>query len=419
MANQKSVDKTLNIRFDLFWERNMRLIHYWENVEKRVYAILIKIIEKRYGYTETKDRLIYNINWDPSRRQKRVLIAYLDLSMTGNEIIRGSRHTNRYELYKIILFFIQKDYVLDICHCNDVNAIECAKKQKYDVIFGLGHVFRKMAETSDAYKILYLTENPYSFSYKKEMERITYFYNRHHIKISFARTGHFFYKSDEELADAVICLGDPKQIRMSEKDVIRIWPSAMINDNYFDISKRNRKNFLVLGTDGFVHKGIDLLLEVFAKHSDWNLFLCGSNIKKTIKKLKYPAIPANIHDCGFVNVYSDSFLRYVETCTFILLPSCSEASPTAILTGMCHGLLPIIMNGQGMDEMDEYCYYFENYDLASIERKLNEVIELSQDECIDRAYKVMDYARNKFTLENFQREIYHALSSILEKDRTK
>ena len=78
MANQKSVDKTLNIRFDLFWERNMRLIHYWENVEKRVYAILIKIIEKRYGYTETKDRLIYNINWDPSRRQKRVLIAYLD-----------------------------------------------------------------------------------------------------------------------------------------------------------------------------------------------------------------------------------------------------------------------------------------------------------------------------------------------------
>ena len=77
------------------------------------------------------------------------------------------------------------------------------------------------------------------------------------------------------------------------------------------------------------------------------------------------------------------------------------------------------MNGQGMDEMDEYCYYFENYDLASIERKLNEVIELSQDECIDRAYKVMDYARNKFTLENFQREIYHALSSILEKDRTK
>lgn len=53
-----------------------------------------------------------------------------------------------------------------------------------------------------------MTENPYAVSYANEQERIDYFYERTHKKIPLSRTGNFYIKGDEDLADAVICLGE-------------------------------------------------------------------------------------------------------------------------------------------------------------------------------------------------------------------
>ncbi len=372
-----------------------------------------KKVEKKCGYQESKEKFITNINWNPSSKQRRVLISYLDFGWAGERIAAGATHTNLFELYPIIRYFLHQDFVLDICGCNDTAAIEYAKRRDYDIIFGLGTVFRALALTSDTFRILYLTENPYDISLQREQERVNYFYDRNHVKPSLERTGIFYQKDDEKLADAIICLGHPGYVAHTGKQVIRVWPSALMSSAIPEFSGRSPKNFLVLGTDGFIHKGIDLLVETFQNHSDWNLFLCGNNTQRALKKLKYPPLPPNIQNCGFVSIDSDAFLTLAQACTYILLPSCSEALPTAVLTGMCHGLLPIIMKGNGMDDLSEYCLYFDAYDLSSIERKLREATQCPQSFCTDKAYKVMRFAREKFTLGNFQTSMENALSEIL------
>ena len=81
----------------------------------------------------------------------------------------------------------------------------------YDYILGFGDMFRLARKRNPkAFAVIYMTENPYAVSYANEQERIDYFYERTHKKIPLSRTGNFYIKGDEDLADAVICLGEKK-----------------------------------------------------------------------------------------------------------------------------------------------------------------------------------------------------------------
>lgn len=360
-----------------------------------------------------QNQYLLNLNRDISGKQKRVLISYIDYVYVGKELACGVQHTNRNELCQIIRYFLKKNYILDICACNDTNIIEYAKKQQYDVIFGFGDVFRNIAVGSNAVKILYVTENPYTVSYEREQERIEYFYERKKIRTNFVRTGVYYHKDDEKLADVIICMGDERYFSDLNVEVRRIWPTTLVNTHKIAFEKRSTKNFIVLGTDGFIHKGIDLLVEVFSLHRDWHLYLCGRNISKILKKLKYLPIPDNIHDCGYVDVQGRQFVELAEKCTYILLPSCSEAPSTAVITGMSHGLLPIVMRGNGLDEMKEYCLYFEGFLLKEIEKAIYNAASTSNAECLEKAERVMKYAKETFTIGNYTKNLERILNTYL------
>lgn len=377
--------------------------------------ILVDKIEKKCGYG--KSQYILNLNKNAVKEQKRVLIAYMDYVYVGKELADAPQHSNRYEFCQIIYYFLKYDYVLDICACNDISIIDYVKRQNYDVIFGLGQVFREAALRSKAYKILYMTENPYDISYQREQERIQYFYERHKIKTKMVRTGIFYYKDDEKLADAVICMGDEKYFSGLNVDVKRIWPTAIANPYEISFSDRDIKNFLVLGTDGFIHKGIDLLVEIFSIHKDWNLYLCGYNITKTLKKLKYSLLPNNIHDCGYIDVTGKCFVELAQKCTYLLSTSCSEGLSTSVLTAMYHGLLPVIMKGNGMDDLEEYCLYFDGYHLEDIENAINYAISKTKEECKIKAMKIMEYARERFTIERFNDTLERTFNVLLETEK--
>lgn len=368
-------------------------------------------IEKKCGHG--KNQCILNLNKTAVKGQKRVLISYMDYVYVGKELADATQHSNRYEFCQIIHYFLKHNYVLDICACNDADIIDYAKKQDYDVIFGLGQVFRTVALQSKAYKILYMTENPYDISHQREQERIQYFYERHKMRTKMVRTGVFYHKDDEKLADAVICMGDEKYFFGLNVDVKRVWPTAIANPYDISFDDRDIKNFLVLGTDGFIHKGIDLLVEIFSIHKDWNLYLCGYNIAKTLKKLKYSSLPENIHDCGYIDVTGKHFVELAQKCTYLLSASCSEGLSTAVLTAMYHGLLPVIMKGNGMDDLEEYCLYFDGYRLEDIENAVKKATFRSQEECKVQAAKIMKYARDRFTIERFTDTIERELNMLL------
>lgn len=371
--------------------------------ESRFASLFIET--NRYG------NIVPNINLDLTKKQKKVLLVYLDLVDASAQIASyyyknesGAMHTNRSELFQIINCFVKMDYCIDVCAHDDKKALKYIEMNEYDIIFGLGEVFRWAVEHKKAFKVLYLTENPYYISCQREKERLDYFFARYHKKKDMVRTGMFFKENEEKNVDAVVCLGEEKYVRNQNETVYKIFPSAFFNKEFrFEKCIERKKNcFLVLGTDGFVHKGNDLLVEVFNNHPEWELYLCGVGITDIINKelnlkLKYN----NIHDCGYINVNSNSFLELVNKCSFIIQPSCSEATSTAILTGMRHGLIPIVSQGNGFEAFKEYCLFFDGFHLEDVELAIKRATEFSNDEIRERSEQIYDYAKDVFTLKRY------------------
>ena len=361
------------------------------------------------------DRFVPDINLDCTRKQKRVLVAYIDFFRASRDVESGSVHTNRFELFQIIRCFIKMGYVIDVCSCEEKEALPIIRNKKYNVIFGMGEVFRNAIEShEDAFSILYLTENPYEVSQQKEQERIDYLYERKKVKWQIERTGRVFYKDDEQKADAVLCMCNPDYLKHTGESVRQIIPSTFFNPSFqWTFERKKITNFLVLGTAGFVHKGIDILVEVFEKHEEWNLYLCGHNNTKIMEKLGYHNPYGNIHDCGYIDVNDDVFLGLVSKCTFILLPSCSEGISTAVLTGACHGLIPIVTKEAGVSFLQQWMIELSGYLVEDIESTLLDAVKLSQKELRQRSFELCEYIADRFSLNEFTKNFEIALSQLL------
>ena len=139
--------------------------------------------------------------------------------------------------------------------------------------------------------------------------------------------------------------------------------------------------------------------------------MCGKEIKEECKKLGL-SLTENIVDCGFIDVESDKFLELVKICPFVLLPSCSEGMSTSLLTCMRHGLIPVTMRGTGMDELEDYCEFFEDYHISAIEDKLEKLISFDRKKILEHSNKIYQYANNNFTLEAYTKGLKRCFEEL-------
>lgn len=359
------------------------------------------------------ENIVLGINQDCLREQKKILVSYLDYDRTAYSLRHDNAHTNLQEMMQMVKVLIEMGFCIDVCACNNADAALEMPSDYYDYIIGFGDMFRLAKQRNPkAYTIMYMTENPYAVSKAGEQERIDYFYERTGKRISFSRTGKFYLENDEMLADAIICLGEKRYFQNAV--IHRVYPSAFKNSKYIENNNEKRKstNFLVFGVKGFVHKGNDLLIEVFKNHPEWKLFMCGREIAEECKRLGIK-LPANVIDCGFVDVASDKFLELVDVCPFVLLPSCSEGMSTSLLTCMRHGQIPVTMRGTGMDELADYCEYFEDYHISAIDSKLEELTAMKPKEIREFSNRIYQYANENFTLKSYTEHLRKCFEELL------
>lgn len=365
--------------------------------------------------------IITNINYNPTDVQKKILLIYLDYGSVTKEISEfkrrtdsGSLHTNRYELFVILHVFSELNYVVDVCGNNDESAIEYIKSQKYDYIIGLGDVFRWCVDHMEAMKILYLTENPYYISYHHEAARIEYYFSRTGKKVELVRSGTFYKLDEEKKVDAIIGMCEEEYLKQVFVPKQIIYPSAFKNTKKIDYSNRCKKSFLLFGADGFIHKGVDVLVEVFSKHPEWQLYLCGSYISGNIEKLLGKCyLTENIHDCGYVAVNSQVFIELSEKCSFIILASCSESISTGVLTGMRHGMIPVVTKESVRSEIFEYCYLLNDFYIEQIEHDIEEIMTISSEELELKQTEVERFANQEFSLTSFKERFTKAFKNVI------
>jgi hypothetical protein len=361
--------------------------------------------------------LVLNINYNCYPDQKKALICYVAYGYFTDLGNPGIGRTQPFEIMKIVSSFSALGYVIDIIKYNDIKSYELIKNKKYDLIFGFGEAFYQLTNLQPtAISILYMTENHPEFSYREEKKRLDYFYERHRRKIKITRSGRF-YKTYHlnKIYSHIITMSETKPLESLYHNPHTIFPTGITNPKYtFEVKDHlhARKNFLWLGSSGAVHKGLDLLLDVFNQRNNIILHICGLgkierenlNIQRT----------ENIVEYGFIDIKSDIFLELVDMCSFIILPSCSEACSTSITTGMLHGLIPIVIRDTGFNRLGDNAIFLEDFKVDYINLKLNEFSNFDPDRLTILSRQAFGFARQNFTIQAFENSFKDILTDILK-----
>ena len=263
-----------------------------------------------------------------------------------------------------------------------------------------------------------MTEAPFNYAEKKENERYVYYSERHGktIKRTDSRAGLYYLKDQEKRADIIMYQGVDEHFASLGKPTFKVFPNAFINDGFSiqESNKRKKNNkFLIYGvSNNWIRKGIDLAFEAFEKHPELELYICDRDLHKQAKKMGYNTWPRNIHDCGFIDFKSNAFLDLIYECSFIVLPSSFEGFPSSVVTGMVHGMIPIVTHGIGLDSFVEECFFFDDYKIESIEEKLLAASSLSKEEICKRSVHNISVGKELFSLSTFSSSFISLLDFI-------
>lgn len=381
-------------------------------------VIWVKIKDYYYNLIAMNPPVIRNINYNSGAIQKKVLLSYLTSGYTVN-IEKSSGRTIIPEIFKIVRVFSELEFSIDLTNCNDIKSIEIIKDTKYDMIFGFGEVFYRMSELQpEAITVLYMTEQHPEISYIEEKKRIEYFYERHKRHVPIMRSG-MFYRIEHlrKKYNSIITLSETEPLKSMYDNPYTIFPTGIINSQFVFEDKDHsisRKNFLWLGSSAVIHKGLDLLIDIFSRRDDISLHICGLN-RKTRELLGIP-LGINIIDHGYIDIQSDTFLTLAKECSYSILPSCAEGFATSITTSMLHGLIPIVMRDTGFNRLGDYALFLDDYEITNLTTKITEFSNRDPDTLKRLSMKVYDFARENFVLEKFENNFRSIMKEIIEYD---
>lgn len=181
-----------------------------------------------------------------------------------------------------------------------------------------------------------------------------------------------------------------------------------------------RRRFLWFGSKGFVHKGLDLVLEAFAEMPEAELLVCGPIADEpqfvNLYRRELYELP-NIRTLGWIDVTSPRFLEITQSCIALVFPSCSESASASSITCMHAGLIPMLTREAGVP-FGDYGSVLTDPSIDGIRQAIADLIAMPTQELKRRAVAAWDYARSHHTREQY-RLAYHRMIERILRDRQK
>jgi len=381
-----------------------------------------------FGIRITKKLKIYSqyqFNVFKSSYKDKVLLSYI-----VEPFVNGLNysHTNYLECYTVAEIFHNLGFSIDVV---DFALNKRIDYNKYKVIFGMGSVLEKSfyySEVGKPIKIFYSTGCNLIYSNVNTILRVRDFYNKHkRLLISSSRFISQSQYLQSLLSDGVIVLGNQFVLNTftdydpNGKDrYYRLNP--FFYDVYdIDLDKKDfskaKKNFLWFGSGGLIHKGLDILLDIFCQLSDINLHICG-NLQKERGFFDYYRLfltkYTNIIYHGFIKIDSDDFKELMNTCGYVVYPSVSEGGSPSVLNTMANGgLVPIITKASGLN-MDSFGWVIERPDVDLFKDIINKAVLLSDKELKEKSIKVKSHVRNTYNYEVYKQNLTFIIQEILK-----
>ena len=349
---------------------------------------------------------------------RNALMVYLTNPFFSAETMES--HQNFWQMVEIAKELKARGYNVDVI--DYYNKYTRPKKQ-YDLLLNIqpteSMLFRKNLKP-DAIKIAYLTVSNPSYGNAAEQKRLDALQDRRGVALKLRRDWPLLSKEIENY-DAAFMIGNSFNYR-SYTDEFRMPPVHYIRNNGYvfdfqtDYSKKDPKKFLFFASSGQVHKGLDLLLEVFSKENfSCELYVCSlfqeeTDFLECYKKELYET--SNIHAIGFINIRAEEFRNLAETCTYAITPSCSEARVGAMLTVMSAGLIPICSRDCGYDE-DE-AIQLEDCTLETIEKTVLEYSAKDHAWIVEQSQRAKQIVAQRYTQQDYLNSLRYALDQVIK-----
>ena len=350
-------------------------------------------------------------------------------------------HGNVLLSYIIEPFLLKDGEPVSNAHTHDWESLQIAK-----TFLDLGYA----VDVIDYRNNIFIPKKDYSFfvAARTNFQRIAQLLNENCVKIVHLDTAHWLFNNSAvyrrcldlqqrwgvtlksfkwvepnwaiECADYATVLGNEftvstysyaqKTIIPLSVPAVTVYPWAK-DKNYGDC----RNHFLWFGSSGLVHKGLDLVLETFAKMPDYHLYVCGPiQEEKDFEKAYYEELyqTPNIHTVGWVDISSSEFVEITNKCIGLIYPSCSEGQSGAVVTCLQAGLIPILSYESGVD-VDTFGVILEDCSIDEIKISVQKVSNLPAEELKRMSRKAWEYARANHTRESFAKEYRRVVDKIM------
>ncbi|MCK4517415.1 glycosyltransferase, partial [Candidatus Babeliales bacterium] len=176
------------------------------------------------------------------------------------------------------------------------------------------------------------------------------------------------------------------------------------------------KEFLWFFGSGAVHKGLDLVLDVFLKNKDLKLNIVGNAVEEKdfllVYKDKIERSP-NITYHGYLHPQSKEFTEITRRCFCFVATSCSESTSSACATCLQAGLYPIISYDCGVTLPQNCGIYLKTCSHEEIESALSAVYHEPTESLAKQIQSCQARALQNYSRQAFSKRMTNFLQSAI------
>ena len=347
------------------------------------------------------------------------LLSYIiDPFMVDDESQISNSHTHHWESYLIAKAFLLMGYTVDVISYLDDRFVP---EKKYALFLAARTNFERIAKllNNDCIKIAHLDTSHWLFNNSAILKRSLEVQQTRGVSLTSFKF--IEYNWAIEYADYATVLGNQFTVdtyKYAKKPVYRI-PISSCNLYPWNAEKdfdHCRNRFLWFGSKGFVHKGLDLVLDAFVNMPDCHLYVCGPisdepGFQEAFDKELYNT--PNIHTLGWVDVDSEEFLDISRKCVGLVYPSCAEGGGGSVIQCMHAGIIPLVTHESSVDISDEYGVILKQFSVEEIMEKIRTISSLQSDKLEQMSRKAWEFARKNHTRERFFEAFKQRMQAII------
>lgn len=266
-------------------------------------------------------------------------------------------------------------------------------------------------------KIAYITGSNPVVTNQAEQARLDDLYARRGVRLAPRRQSVPFTAEVLERFDAFFLIGNRRTLAtydMFQLPPVFLLPNTAVVGINPGCSGRSAQNFLFLASGGQVHKGLDLLLELFPCHPLLQLFVCSSFKSErdfcTLYHRELFATP-NIHPEGFLDITGRRFQELAGSCAWMLLPSCAEGMSGSVTAAMSAGMVSVVSTFCGFE--DDEVVLLPDCKVETIEKTVLALASISAEHLTMESEKALKLAEESYAAACFSQRIGLALAEVL------